>query len=238
MKKLIAISLAFLTTSSIAADFPSGAEFYKNKNYEGYSHFYDESGSVYSLPKELNDYFHSVKVGQLSKVFAWKHYSESQPGDKHQEWTEDNPDISSLGGLSKFKVTPKEVEGVLIRLVDGIETGKKYCMSSKVYGEGEGADVYSCTNNESYQLVGTLNPTNGEESIVASIATRNMENSDPNFGQYINNGSVYFKVEDGGDIEVSHENGEFDNFPENLNVIEVRENTFDVILISEVPDFD
>ncbi|MHA7232061.1 hypothetical protein ACVT98_26330 (plasmid) [Vibrio campbellii] len=86
--------------------------------------------------------------------------------------------------------------------------------------------------------MGTLNPTNGEESIVASIATRNMENSNPNFGQYINNGSVYFKVEDGGDIEVSHENGEFDNFPENLNVIEVRENTFDVILMSEVPDFD
>ncbi|EDP59526.1 beta/gamma crystallin domain-containing protein [Vibrio sp. AND4] len=235
MKKLIAISLAFLTTSSIAADFPRGAEFYKNKYYEGYSKFYDEHDGVYSLPWELNDYFHSVKVGKYSKVFAWRHFTEDQYGDIQQEWSEDNPDISSLGGLSRFKITPKEVEGVLIRLVDGIETNKKYCMSAKVYGEGEGADVYSCTNNVGYQLVGTLNPTHGGESIIASIATRNMEKSDPNYGQYINNGSVYFKVKGDGNIEVSHDHGEFENFPKNLNIIEVRENTFDVILISEEP---
>jgi len=216
------------------SSFTSGARFYTSKNYQGSDYFYEESESIYRLPENsLNDRFNSVKVGEFSKVFAWRHYSESQPGDKTEEWFEDNPDISTVGGISRVKVTPQEVEGVYIRLVDGINTGKKYCMSTKVSGPGEGAEVYTCTDNANYQFLGTLNPTNGGESIVTAIAVRNMQQGDPQYGVYINNGSVYFKVGQDGDIGVSHDNGEFDNFPDNLTIEEVRDNVFDVTIISE-----
>ncbi|ENL0922044.1 hypothetical protein AB4S39_003379 [Vibrio cholerae] len=123
-----------------------------------------------------------------------------------------------------------------IRLVDAIDTDKKYCMSAKVWGNGGASDVYSCTDNPNYQLIGTLNPTIGGESIVSSIAVRNMQSGDSSFGQYINNGSVYFKVKD-GDILVSLDNGEFDNFPKNLDIVEVSENRFDVYLKSEAESY-
>ena len=218
------------------APFNTGALFYEGFNYQGQVHKYDESVGVVNLPSVLNDKFKSVEIGQFSKVFAWTHY-ESKPTQAY-ELMENTPDLNFIGGLSKFKVTPKEVEGVYIRLVDGINTGTLYCMMPKVYGEGEGADVNSCTDNETYQLLGTLNPTEGGESIVTQIPVRNMDHSSPNFGQFISNGSLYFKIDSYGDVSVSHENGEFENFPDNLTIREVRDNTFDVEIVSEEPDLD
>ena len=81
-----------------------------------------------------------------------------------------------------------------------------------------------------------MNPTNGGESIVTQIPVRNMDHSSSNFGQYISNGSLYFKIDSAGDVSVSHDNGEFENFPENLTITEVRDNTFEVAIISEEPD--
>jgi len=225
-----------VNAEDLSGDFDTGAVMFQHVNYGGTSKFFPEKPGKYTLTGSENDFYHSVKVGKFSKVFAWEDGGTSMAGS-YQEWTSDDPDFTDLNGLSNFKVVPNAIVGVSIRLVDGIGTNKKYCMASKVYGAGEGADVYSCTDNPTYQLVGTLNPTAGGESIVASIAVRNMQPGDPNFGSYINNGSVYFKVKD-GDISVSHNAGEFDNFPKNLEIIEVSDNRFDVILKSEVPDND
>jgi len=214
--------------AQVGASFNFGAEFYDGRDYQGHSHLYKESGSVVNLPWSIT--LGSVKVGHFSKVFAW------QTDDQAYEYTSDSSNVRSM---NHFKVTPKEVRGVYIRLVDGVNTGTKYCMTPKVYGEGEGADVNSCTDDERYQLLGTLNPTTADE-IVTHVPVRNMDHNSPNFGQYIANGSLYFKVDSNGDVSVSHDNREFDNFPENLTIQEVKENTFQITIIkrpSEEPDW-
>ena len=55
-------------------------------------------------------------------------------------------------------------------------------MTSKVFGEGEGADVNSCTDNKTYQLLGTLNSTGGGESIVTQISVRNLDHHSVSLG--------------------------------------------------------
>ncbi|MGL4250594.1 MAG: beta/gamma crystallin domain-containing protein [Aeromonas sp.] len=181
----------------------TGATFYQNKEYTGVSTYLPESPYYHEFHGSENDLYKSVKIGILSKVFAWQHHG---AGGVYREYITSNPDLTELRGMSVVKVVPNVVQGVGIRLVDKINTGKKYCLSSKVWGKGEAANVYSCTDNPEYQLVATMNPTLGGESVIASIAVRNMEPEDPNYGQFINNGSVYFKAQ-GGDIWVSREAG-------------------------------
>ena len=57
-----------------------------------------------------------MKVNPDSAVFAWQHYG--QAGNQ-AEWTGDNPDITSIEGLSVFKVLPNSHVGIAMRLVNG-----------------------------------------------------------------------------------------------------------------------
>lgn len=235
--------MAALSEEQVGASFNTGALFYEGFNYNGESHEYEERGSVTAygsvvrLPRSLQDKFKSVEVGAESKVFAWTNY-DNVPTTA-EELSQDTPDLWSIGGVSKFKITRKEVKGIYVRLVDGINTKRLYCMTPKVYGNGEGADVNACTDNQSYQLLGTLNTKNVGEDIVTQIPVRNMDHNSANFGQYISNGSLYFKVDSSGKIVVSHDNGEFDNFPENLTITKINsENRFEIAIISEEPDLN
>jgi hypothetical protein len=236
MKQFQLGALCFLFTSvafSANAAPQSGATFHAGKNYSGESTYLPEAPTYHEFLASENDLYKSITVGELSKVFAWQHYGAT---GVYREYTTSNPDVTDIRGLSVVKVVPKDVQGVAIRLIDNIGTGKLYCLSSKVYGAGAADDVYSCTDNQTYQLVGTINPTLGGESIVASIAVRNMQPGDANYGVYINNGSVYFKSKN-NDVWVSKEGDEFNKFPKNLDIVEVAPNRFDVYITSETPDF-
>ena len=219
-------------TGAMAGD--TGATMYEKPYFQGANKTFAERDKVYELLGNENDFYHSVKVGSLSKVFAWQH--SDNHGGAFQVWEGDDPDFTDLGGLSNFKVVPNSQVGIAVRLIDTTSSGKKYCMKAKVWAKGGAADVNSCSDNPTYQLVGTLDPTLGGESVVASIRVRNMQHGDASFGQYINNGSVYFKSSGDGDIFVSHDHGEFDNFPANMDVKEVSPNRFDFYLTSETPD--
>ena len=243
-KKALCLSVAMILTpisygvlagdaSVMAGD--TGATMYEKTDYQGAHKFFPEKEGKYTLTGNENDFYHSVKVGRLSKVFAWQHGGTSNAGG-YQEWTHDDSDFTDLGGLSNFKVVPNTQDGIAVRFIDTTGSAKKYCMSSKVWSAGGAADVNSCSDNPTYQLVGTLDSTLGGESIVASVRVRNMQQGDSAFGQYINNGSVYFKSNGNGDIFISHDNGEFDNFPANMEVEEVSPNRFDFYLTSETPD--
>lgn len=230
-------SVTALSEEQVGASFDSGAVFYEGINYNGERFRYEENGSVITLPWSLADKFQSVQIGKLSKVFAWTQYN-SAPSTAY-ELSQDTSDLGFVGGISKFKVTPKEVKGVYVRLVDDVNTGTLYCMTPKVYGPpGEGADVNSCTDNESFQLLGTLNSVNGDEEIVTQIPVRNMDHNSPNFSEYISNGSLFFKVDSSGEIVVSHDNGQFEDFPENLTIRKVRANRFEIAIRSEEPDLN
>lgn len=229
-KALLKALEALNAETQVGASFSSGVEFYEGKNYQGNSHKYEESYSIVKIPDYLNTEFNSVKVGQQSKVFVWN-TRDHNPGQAF-EFHEDDHD---LGGIRNFKVTSEKAQGVYVRLVDGINTGKLYCMTPKVYGEGEGADVNSCTDNQDYQLLGTLKPG---DNIVTQVPVRNMDHNSMNFGQYISNGSIYFKIDAYGAVQINHDHGYFDNFPENLSISKVRDNTFEITIINEEPDLD
>jgi len=215
--------------TQVGASFSTGVAFYEGKNYQGHDHKYEESYLIVQIPDHVSaGGFNSVKVGHFSKVFVWN--TRDHTPVQASEFNEDNHDI---GGIHNFKVTSKETQGVYVRLVDGINTGKLYCMRPKVYGEGEGADVNSCTDNEDYQLLGTLKPG---DDIVTQVPVRNMDHYSMNFGQYISNGSLYFTIDANGAVKVKKEHGSFDNFPQNLSISKVGDNKFEITIIDEEPD--
>lgn len=96
----------------------SGAVFFQQKNYAGPQYGYKEREVVYSLPPELNDKFLSVDIAELSIVHGWRHYADSQPGQIYKTWTQSQPDISDIQGLSKFVVAPKDSDLLAVRLIN------------------------------------------------------------------------------------------------------------------------
>lgn len=233
-KSILAVSLlaAVVSGSAFSQDAANntGATFFEGLNYTGEQHFYGESSKVVEVPSSLNDKFHSVKVGQLSKVFAWQHYGS---GGKYFEWEEDQPNIDAIGGLSVLKVVPNRAVGVSIRLLDDTKSSNVYCMTAKVYGEGEAANVYSCDDNPNYQLVGTIAPGAGGENIVSQITVRGTNWP----GAAINNGSVFFTIDPNGIVDIDR-GVSFENFPDNMTIEKVGPSRFDLHLISEEPSWD
>ncbi len=212
----------------------TGATFYTETNYGGTSKFFEEQDAEYQLPEEENDIYKSVRVNSDSAVFAWQHYGDV---GNQAEWTGDNPDITSIGGLSVFKVVPNSHVGIAMRLENG--TGSSdilYCLYSQVHGSG--AQIESYSNNLNYQIVGTINTSPGGEPIEASIKVRNMQEGDSNYGQYLNNGAVYFRTDSQGNVCVDKDSQEYkDFFPSNMDIEAApnRANHFNLILTSADP---
>ncbi|HGA3141959.1 TPA: beta/gamma crystallin domain-containing protein [Enterobacter hormaechei] len=96
----------------------TGAVFFQQKNFNGPSFEYKEREVVYNLPPELNDTFLSVDIRDLSIVHGWRHYGDSQPGQIYKVWTQSQPDISDIQGLSKFVVAPADSELLAVRLIN------------------------------------------------------------------------------------------------------------------------
>lgn len=208
----------------------TGATFYTETNYGGTSKFFEEQDAEYSLPAAENDIYKSVKVNPDSAVFAWQHYGE---GGKDEEWTGDNPDITSIEGLSVFQVVPNSHVGIAMRLENRTGSDILYCLYSQVFGSQVRIESYS--NNLDYQIVGTIDTSPGGEPIEASIKVRNMQQGDPNYGQYLNNGAVYFRTDSEGNVYVDKDSQEYaDLFPSNMDIEPVadRPNHFNLILTS------
>jgi len=208
------LGMSVFSENALANSSTTGATFYKQVNYGGSEYFYPESENVVSLPSDLNDKFKSVKVGVTSKVLAWRHYSDSQPGQIYAEWTTDNPDIDQeIKGLSKFKVVPQESAAIIVRLLNGRQDGKKYCLYTNVSTVG---DVETCTSDD-YALVGIIEPKYFGQELVTQIAVKD-EN-----GVYLNNGSGYFSSKDGTSVSFDPKAG----FPTNMSWTQTGSNTFD-----------
>ncbi|MDZ8240056.1 MAG: beta/gamma crystallin domain-containing protein [Nostoc sp. ChiQUE01a] len=166
------------------------ATFFEEKNYQGNAHPYlkdqgdqstctDSSGS-------LNDKFLSVKVGELVKVLAWQHCNAS---GIYEEWDKDNPDLSSIGGLSRFRVVDTSNSVVAFRLVDQSGGGKS--LSLKCQTDQVGESTYrTADGNDEYRIIGSL-PTNQPNfpPLTTGVYLR-LEEPDYSF---LSTGTVYIK---------------------------------------------
>ncbi|NRB41839.1 MAG: hypothetical protein HRU20_25760 [Pseudomonadales bacterium] len=217
-------SVCNIVEKTKTTDTNTGATFYTDTYFNGQSRFFEQRDEPYTLYID-NDSYESVIVEENSKVFAWQHWEQ---GGHYEEWTGQNPDINSIGGLSTIKIVPDDFEGIKIRFIDETGSDEKYCMDSRVWNpEGSASHVYSCEDNPTWQLVGFI-PTNaGGEPTVSSIAVRASD------GTYINNGSSFYIIGEDGNVHISDNN---ENLPNNMKVTETGINEFLYSLISEEPD--
>lgn len=149
----------------------TGATFYRQKNYQGPGDYYPESKLEYNLRSEVNDKYFSVKVGALSKVDAWRHFSNTQDEQIYQVWEKSQSDISSIRGLSKFIVTPKNIPLFSVKLNNNTCDGNFYKLCIRIDGIMISKDVVSGWD---YEIVGLI-PEDGR-LYFASIMIFNRDN--------------------------------------------------------------
>ncbi|MDT0466650.1 beta/gamma crystallin domain-containing protein [Streptomyces gibsoniae] len=175
--------------------------FYTRPNYMGDAHTYALGTDENLYPGELNDKFKSVKVGRKVKILAWQHGNQT---GKYREWDLDQPDISDIGGLTRFKVVESTTLPVVVRLQDltGAPAGK-YSLKVSSYDVGD-TIVYS--GDPEYGLVGVM-PEDGPP-VTTAIYVR-----DEHTGAYVAVGAIYFTWNpDTKSIDVA----DASNLPENL----------------------
>ncbi|MFF4961639.1 beta/gamma crystallin domain-containing protein [Streptomyces sp. NPDC001222] len=175
--------------------------FYTRPDYMGDAHTYALGTDENLHPGELNDKFKSVKVGRKVKILAWQHSNQT---GKYREWDLDQPDISDIGGLTRFKVVESTTLPVVVRLQDltGAPAGK-YSLKVSSYDVGD-TIVYS--GDPEYGLVGVM-PEDGPP-VTTAIYVR-----DEHTGAYVAVGAIYFTWNpDTKSIDVA----DASNLPENL----------------------
>ncbi|MBN3883973.1 MAG: beta/gamma crystallin domain-containing protein [Nostoc sp.] len=166
------------------------AIFFEGKNYQGNAHSYlkdqGDQTTCNGGSGSLNDKFLSVKVGELIKVLAWQHCNAT---GIYEEWNTDNPDLSSIGGLSTFKVVDTSNSVVAFRLVDQSGANKSLSLKCQTDQVGESTDRTDDGNNE-YHIIGSL-PTNQPNfpPLTTGIYLRLEE---PDYS-YLSTGTVYIK---------------------------------------------
>lgn len=192
--------------------------FYEGPNYTGKEHIYHENDDVtFHYPEELNDRFKSVKVGALVKVLAWQH---SDGGGKHEIWEKDNPDISAIDGLSKFKIIANSTQAVAVRFESRVNNGR-FCLYVQAAGVSEGK-VKSCADDSEFKLIGIM-PVEGPP-VTTAIFVRNETT-----GEYLSpNGALYLRWnKETGQVDIVDST----NFPDHLEVKRVAGNRFIIALV-------
>jgi hypothetical protein len=185
--------------------------FYSRLNYTGDAHTYAAGTDEKLHPGELNDKFKSVKVGRKAKVLAWQHSNQS---GKYREWDLDQPDISDIGGLTRFKVVESTTLPIAVRLQDltGAPTGR-YSLKAASYDVG---DTIVRSGDPEYGLVGVM-PEDGPP-VTTAIYVR-----DEHSGVYVAVGAIYFVWNsDTKSIDVA----DASNVPENLDYSRDGRNQF------------
>ncbi|WP_017599593.1 beta/gamma crystallin domain-containing protein [Nocardiopsis lucentensis] len=185
--------------------------FYEELNYGGASHPYKLGDDINLGNTSLNDKFTSVKVGAKVKVVAWQHYDQT---GVYREWDVDQPDITDIGGLTRFRVVKSGTLPIAVRLED-LTGQEKHHYSMKVDSHDVGtAKVYS--GGAGYGLVGLM-PEAGPP-VTTAIYVR-----DEKSGVYVATGSIYFTW-DGETKSIRIDNAE--NFPKNMEHQRERRNEF------------
>ncbi|KAL2131686.1 hypothetical protein VTI74DRAFT_4729 [Chaetomium olivicolor] len=205
---------------------PTAAVFYASPDLTGTATPY-AIGADISLPTSLNDKFQSVNVGASAKVIAWQHYDES---GIYQEWAAgEHPDISSIGGLSRFKVVEGNTRAVAFAFKDATG-GKKRQYSLKVEARDVGTvTLYSGEEGEGegteYRLVGIM--PEGGPPVTTALYVR-----DESSGAYVALGSVYFQWSEKEDRVEIVEN---ENWPAQLKQERTGASTFVLTLVDSTP---
>ncbi|AKA38043.1 hypothetical protein AXW38_03870 [Yersinia ruckeri] len=151
--------------SKLKSTLTTGAVFYEDRNFVGTSHAYKEREVVYQLPAELNDKFFSVEIGDLSKVHAWRHYFDSEPGQIYKTWTESQADISDIEGLSKFVVAPKDTHLLAIKLTNKSDNPSLAYVFIRTYTIDNPVNI---PVNGDYEIVGLI-PDDGKLYVTSVI---------------------------------------------------------------------
>ncbi|MFI2645932.1 beta/gamma crystallin domain-containing protein [Streptomyces sp. NPDC018610] len=185
--------------------------FYARPSYTGDGHTYTVGANENLHPGELNDRFNSVRVGRKAKVLAWQHANQT---GKYREWEVDQPDISDIGGLTRFKVVESTTLPIAVRLQDltGAQPGR-YSLKVASYDVG---DTVVRSGDPEYGLVGVM-PEDGPP-VTSAIYVRNELS-----GEYVALGAIYFAWNSGTkSIDVA----EASNVPENLDYSRDGRNQF------------
>ncbi|MGW4125114.1 beta/gamma crystallin domain-containing protein [Nocardia sp. NPDC004711] len=111
------------------------AVFFTQVSYQGDPYTYSIEDGVVEVTGSLNDRFKSVKVGADAKVLAWQNYGF---GGHYAEWETDQPDISSIGGLSVFTVTYRSTRFIMARFVNSTQTNRVFAMKVNTAGVDPG----------------------------------------------------------------------------------------------------
>jgi len=175
------------TTSTTRTDIgPSQSQFYESVSFGGAPRIYSVGDDVNLYPGFFNDKFKSVIVGPGAKVLAWQHANST---GHYAVLTGNNPDITSIGGLSRFKVLANDTRVIAFKFKDA--TGgeaKRY--SLKVNAADVGEQLLYSNEDDEFKLVGTM-PVSGPP-VTTAIYLR-----DEQTGVYLATGSVYFQWNEG-----------------------------------------
>jgi hypothetical protein len=196
--------------------------FFTQNDYKGDKHPYRIGDDINLYPGGLNDKFKSAAVGSDAKVLAWQHANSS---GNYKELEGAVPDLSDIGGLSRFKVITNDTRVIAFKFTD--TTGgapRQYSLKLIAADVGEKL-LYSDEDND-FKLVGTIRESG--PPVTTAIYIRNEHT-----GQYFDPGSVFFqwnKNTQQVDI-VSNE-----NFPKQLRSERAGPSKFIMALISDVPN--
>jgi len=195
------------------------ATFYTQLAYQGDPHAYKLGTDETLWPGHLNDQFLSVRVGAMVKVLAWQ---DDGGGGSYGEWDVDQPDITSIGGLSRFQVAELGTLPIAVRLEDatGAAPGS-YSLTAESYQVGR---ITVPSGDPDFGLIGIM-PVDGPP-VTTAIYVRDEQ---PGHGQYVATGAIYF-VWNGatGTIDVADQT----NFPANMDCQRADRNKFTLRLIS------
>ncbi|KAF2962745.1 hypothetical protein GQX73_g10826 [Xylaria multiplex] len=198
----------------------TAVNFYTKKDFEG-DKFPYSIGDDISVPTDLNDKFLSVNVGVAAKVIAWQHYNST---GIYKEWTGENPDISEIEGLSRFKVVDNDTRAITFIFKDATGGADKQ-YSLKLNAADVGTILIYSNDGDDYHLVGIM--PSGGPPVVTAIYVR-----DESTGVYIATGSVFFQWNSASkQVDIV----ESDNWPPQLKYERSGPSSFIVTLIDNKP---
>ncbi|KAK4120732.1 hypothetical protein N657DRAFT_658366 [Parathielavia appendiculata] len=205
---------------------PQAAIFYTKTDFSGTPNAY-KVGDEITLPGELNDKFQSVEVGVNAKVIAWQHYDGS---GIYKEWEGQQPDITSIQGLTRFKVVPANTRAIAFAFQDATG-GKPLQYTLKVDAADVGAvklfskDAAAAAEGNEYRLVGLM--PEGGLPVTTAVYVRNEAD-----GGYVAVGSVYFQWDEkDGQMHIVQD----DNWPKQLKQEQTGPSAFLVTLVDATP---
>ncbi|KAH6653083.1 abundant perithecial protein [Truncatella angustata] len=205
-----------------APSVPTGqVAFFTKADYSGDKHSYNIGDDKNLYPGSLNDSFNSAVVAYDTKVLAWQHANSS---GVYKELEGENPSLSALGGLSRFKVIGNDVRVIAFKFTD--ETGgsaRQY--SLKLNAADVGEKILYSNEDDEFKLVGTIGETG--PPVTTAIYLRNEHT-----GQYLSVGSVFFQW-NAKTKQVDIVSNE--NFPKQLKEERTGPSKFVLTLISNKP---